>query len=225
MCQHINQVIDEQGGCYVCLDCAFVIQDQVFVFPSTENKFESQFCIYHQFIKDCCHRGHIIDHLALRSIEFFEKFKIEKKLESTVDLFLVASYSIYYTLKVENAPRSLKMISALTGISMKALTIFENKYILLPKSINVYQMLQSKHQYFRLNSKDLEVLQKIAKEYENKSFSPNTLAGALIYLFLGYKSTPCKVNSIANIFQITPACMYRCIRYLKSNNFNSILTF
>lgn len=214
MCEHINQVIDEHEGTIICLDCSHVILNQILLpsYPeeNVEEKknYDSNFCIYHQFIKDCCHRGHIIDVYARKSIECFEKLKGRINTDHKVDALSLAAYSIYHTLKEENVPRSLRMICTLTGTSVKAFRSIEHKYMSTPKSTNVHQMLHSKHHYFGLNNQDLKQLQNIALNYKNKSFSPNTLSAALIHLYLKHKSVPSNVKSVANIFQITPECLY-----------------
>ena len=115
------------------------------------------------------------------------------------------------------------MISEWTGISLKKMWLFEKRFLKTPNPTNVSQTLLSKYMYFNLTGSDLAILTCIADHFKHKSYSPNNLAASLIYLYCKYYSIPHKLITVANTFQVTTTAIYRCSKYLKSNEFDCIL--
>ena len=124
MCQHLNYVIDHTSACTVCIDCGQIIENQVFVYDDFSALSQRHFNHFHEFIRDCCHRIYIIDTLEEKIIENYDRFV---SLNKSNNKFVIAAYSIYYTLKTEDVPRNLKTISNITGISKKQLFDFDAK--------------------------------------------------------------------------------------------------
>ena len=164
----------------------------------------------------------IVDDLTQKSIEYFKR--ILKKMKSVSDSkkYIIAGYSIYHTLKMENVPLSMKTISIFTGLSWKKLMKFDNNISAPPQPVNVSTMLASKYRHFNLGNSDLELLTRVTDNYKNKSFSPPTLAASVIYLYCKVKSIPIKLNIVLNTFGVSIMSVHRCRKYLASD-FNSIL--
>ena len=222
-CSHFNLVIDSREGSEVCLDCSLVVNSTLFIsndeYKTTPKIITSQ---YYEFIKDCCERMFLDNSIVEDAFHWFKEFSSQIKKEHISDKYTVAAYCIYHALKIQEIPRSLKMISYHTGASLKKLYTFEKK-CLVPKPTNVYQVLTTKYTHFGLNASDLSILLKTSEHFKYKSFSPNTLAASIIHMYLTHHSISQKLKDIANIFQVTTMSIYRCTKYLKMNNFNSIL--
>ena len=222
MCPHLNHVIDEREGSIICLDCSFVISDHLFVADSSilyhDYNEITQYNKHHEFIKDTCDRMHIINSFTQKSIDCFEDFFKKLEPKQKVDGYIVAAYSIYDTLKRENVPRSLNMISYFTGISWKKLSNFEKKYQKKPNSTNVKQTLTTNYRHFNLTLSDLYNLIGISNSFKKTSFSPNTLAASLIYLYCKNNLIQCKLYAVVSTFQVTATAIYRCMKYIKNDD-------
>ena len=179
-------------------------------------------CDYYQFIRECCHKMFIIDAHAEKSYNCYKNLS-SKICNKNMDKYAIAAYSIYHTMKSENSQRSLKTVSEFTGIPIKMLWNVERYLISKPNPTKTSDALISKYRHLELGPKDLLILLKISDHYKERSFSPNTLAGALLYLYCCSLSRKKKLSNVAFSFQVSTMSMYRCIKYLKANEFHSIL--
>ena len=102
-CQHLI-ITDEREGTEICVICSKVINDCLMIPPKsyTFNN-PSKSCAFHEFIRDCCDRIHVLDGDIEKCIICFDEFVQEIKTEK-LDKFVIAAYSIYLTLKKENVP-------------------------------------------------------------------------------------------------------------------------
>lgn len=205
-------------GTIVCLDCSRVINECLF---AADSSISNNYCNkpknkHHEFIKDSCHRMHVIDSLTQKSIDCYEDFLIKIDAKHKINKYVISAYSIYDTLKDENVPRSLNMISYYTGVPWKKLSNFEKHHQKKPLSVNVKQTLETNYRHFNLSISDLNNLIEISKQFKKTSFSPNTLAGSLIYMYCKYYLISCKMYAIVNTFQVTATAVYRCMKYIRN---------
>ena len=219
MCQHLNYVIDEHEGTHVCIDCGLVLLEAIMMSDkiSNHNHLDITYDKYYDFIMESCARMHIIDDYASKSFDYFDKYRYDKQFQHV--LFALAAYSIYNVLKLEKVARSLKFVSSYTNVSLKQLWYVETRITSTPLPIDVSQLLNSKFYLFDLNFKHQKELLMISTNFKNRSFSPNTLASSMIYLYCKQKKIKLNLKKTADIFQISTMSMYRCNKFLKAQDF------
>ena len=78
-CQHLI-ITDEREGTEICVICSKVINDCLMIPPKsyTFNN-PSKSCAFHEFIRDCCDRIHVLDGDIEKCIICFDEFVQEIK--------------------------------------------------------------------------------------------------------------------------------------------------
>ena len=179
---------------------------------------------YHEnFIWEACSKMNINDLYASEACILFNRFK-SKKTGATRDLIALAAYSIYNTLKNNDAHKSIKFISNYTGVTVKRLWGVEKCFGSATQPISVNNILESNYHFFNLEYKDYLLLAAISHNFTQRSHSPNTMAATLVYMYCKYRKIKCTLCKAASIFQISPMSIHRCMRFLKSTDFYCILS-
>ena len=133
------------------------------------------------------------------------------------------AYSIYFTLKNENIGRNIKYVSQNTGVTSKLLWKCESLDPYLSTPINIESLLTPLYSFFDLCRNDYKNILKISKHFQERHFSPLTLASTLVYLYCKSKLIKITVKKICSVFNVSSMSVYRCKSYITYDKFHCIL--
>ena len=196
-CKHLNQIIDEHEGTYICTDCAFVIsnffceenfpiQDKNLIFEQTET-------------------SEILSRLNLP--DSFKNFISETNIDdSHKSNTVLNATNIYLTTNINNSVVTLKEMSAITGINSKQ--IAKNKTNILDK----YLLLEKYCTLLDLNYKTYTVIKERLKNLKLSGHNPLTVVASAIYIYSKENKLKLSMKKISDCFGISSISIQR---YLK----------
>jgi len=194
VCGHINQVLDEHEGIYICTDCAKVI----------ENFFQDVSNIY----------GH-------ENNNFFEKNneKISSEITSRLNIpnlnigdeknELKSVSNVYIYANKTDCTVTLKEISAVSGFTCKQIGKETKNTIQL---INLSSLLDKYCKILTLDYKTYTLIKETIEKLEPTGHNPLTIVAANIYIHLKKTKTKLSMKKICDTIGISPISIQR---YLK----------
>jgi len=223
MCQHLNLITDQHEGCIVCTDCGEVIDVYFSQQDDSHAKLRQDFSAnIKSYMIDCCDRMHVPDSIAEIILNEYVHFRSEAEFQKISDIQLMA-YSIYFTLKNEDIGRNIEYVAMNTGITSKLLWKCESldPYLAIP--IKIESLLAPVYSLFELSREDYNNIRKISKHFQERHFSPLTLASTLVYLYCKTRGVRITIKKVCNIFHVSSMSIYRCKSYITQDKFHCIL--
>lgn len=194
-CQHINQIIDEHEGTYICTDCAQVVSNFF-----CEEKFQRLDNILPPQQNEATE---ILSRLNLPDgfIDFIEEKNDKDKTNITTN-----ATKIYLTTNINNSVVTLKEISAITGINSKKIAKKETNII------DKYLLLEKYCALLDLNYKTYTVIKEKLKTYQLSGHNPLTVVASAIYIHSKENKLKLSMKKISDCFGISSISIQR---YLK----------
>lgn len=193
-CKHLNVVIDEHEGIYICTDCAHVISSY-FIHDRTVN---TEFQTPEK-------NNETLEILARLNLPDSFKDFISKQNESLVN----NASNIYIKTNEKNSVVTLKEMSSITGIKpqklAKNMTNVINKELLLEK-------------YCTLLDLDFKSSTVIKENYLSKEISghnPLTVVASAIYIYSKKENKKLSMKKISDVFGISPISIQRYLKLTK----------
>lgn len=193
-CKHLNVVIDEHEGIYICTDCAHVISTYFIHDRIVNTEFQTQ-----EENKDT------LEILARLNLPDSFKDFISKQNESLVN----NASNIYIKTNEKNSVVTLKEMSSITGIKpqklAKNMTNVINKELLLEK-------------YCALLDLDFKSSTVIKENYLSKEISghnPLTVVASAIYIYSKKENRKLSMKKISDVFGISPISIQRYLKLTK----------
>lgn len=200
VCKHLNQVIDEHEGIYICIDCAHVISPH-FTEEKYINIYESQNFNYDVKTEtsEILSKLNLPDRLKTYCHEPTTK---TKTISNTADKVT----NIYLKINENDSLVTLKEISAVTGIHPK--NIAKNKTNILNKKV----LLEKYCTLLGLDYKTYTLIKERLKCCKVSGHNPLTVVASIIYIHSKQYKLKLSMKKIAEQFGISPISIQR---YLK----------
>ena len=174
---------------------------------------------------DCCYRMQISSDQIIESIQKNLHDAKRRNCFSGSKKKCLAAFIIYNTLKLMHIPKSIEQVAYACGVSTNDIWKCEASDDSVPVVIDIKDILPSIHSEVGLSFKECNMLCNIRQIFKNRSFSPYTMTGALIYIFCKEKKRKMTLKKIANVLKVSNVSIHRCIKYLKGNkNLYNIIT-
>jgi len=193
-CKHLNVVIDEHEGIYICTDCAHVISNYFIHDIIVNTEFQTQE-----------KNNETLEILARLNLPDSFKDFISKQNESLVN----NASNIYIKTNEKNSVVTLKEMSSITGIKpqklAKNMTNVINKELLLEK-------------YCTLLDLDFKSSTVIKENYLSKEISghnPLTVVASAIYIYSKKENKKLSMKKISDVFGISPISIQRYLKLTK----------
>lgn len=200
-CQHLNQVIDEHEGTYVCIDCAWVMS-QHYSEETYRNIYELQNFDYdiNSETSEILSKLNLPDGLKI----YIPSISLNKKTSTnTID----SATSIYLKTNENESIVTLKEISAVTGIHPKK--IAKNKTNILNKVV----LLEKYCTLLGLDFKTYTLIKEKLRSCKISGHNPLTVVASVIYIHSKQHKLKLSMKKIAEQFGISPISIQR---YLKT---------
>ncbi len=218
-CQHANILEDIETGSTICTDCAFII-DTLPLFgatfePQQELRTDENHDVLTMVFVDLCFNSNISPIFAQDMAALF-KSVIENHQITYLQKSTLIALCFSEVMKRENAPRSLKEISGLTGEPLKSLVALMKE--VFPRSIQVQP-----HQLVGRFCGKLNIHRRHAMQIEKKltsliqvnSVSPDTVAAAAITDHVRNNALGIQLQQISEVCGITQVSIRRQLRRLE----------
>lgn len=193
-CKHLNVVIDEHEGIYICTDCAHVISNYFIHDRIVNTEFQTSE-----------KNNETLEILARLNLPDSFKDFISKQNESLVN----NASNIYIKTNEKNSVVTLKEMSSITGIKpqklAKNMTNVINKELLLEK-------------YCTLLDLDFKSSTVIKENYLSKEISghnPLTVVASAIYIYSKKEKKKLSMKKISDVFGISPISIQRYLKLTK----------
>lgn len=193
-CKHLNVVIDEHEGIYICTDCAHVISNYFIHDRIVNTEFQTSE-----------KNNETLEILARLNLPDSFKDFISKQNESLVN----NASNIYIKTNEKNSVVTLKEMSSITGIKpqklAKNMTNVINKELLLEK-------------YCTLLDLDFKSSTVIKENYLSKEISghnPLTVVASAIYIYSKKENKKLSMKKISDVFGISPISIQRYLKLTK----------
>ena len=224
-CEHLNTTICQKEATIICLDCAFVIvdnlcYDEIYIknepHKMTYQDSEVNICPEVKvFIDEVCHRLNVYN-VVIPNIR--KKFLQLQKKNNKFEKKLVAAYCIYSTLKQENCGRTIKTLAHHTGYSTKLIWLVERYFAERNKPLTASDILSTYYTFLDFEYSDLQKMKKMIDDANvAKDFAPATIAGATIYLYCKQINKKHNVKTIADLIHTSAMSIYRYVNCIKRN--------
>jgi transcription initiation factor TFIIIB Brf1 subunit/transcription initiation factor TFIIB len=197
-CTHINQVIDEREGTMVCLDCGYVVAEQIYhetsLLREENNNLSCQ-------IKD------ILDKLFLPHCFTADIIRNYNKLTKKKHLL---EYVIYLTLHEMGYPISIKDIACVTGITdSKIYDLQENDKAIC---LQPHDLLEKYCNLLQLDYKTYSLIKNDLPTKIETGHNPLTVIASTIYKFSKNNKLKLSMKQIASVVNISTVSIQRYIR-------------
>jgi len=192
-CPHLNQVIDEHEGTYICLDCSFVISE---FFCQDKN--------LKLFKSDKWNDNETLEYLSRLNLPDGLKNHISN-IDSTSKNVSRAT-AVYLKSNKLDSVVTLKEISSISGISPKQ--IAKNKTNILNKN----HLLDKYCRLLDINFLNYTVIKEKLNLCEISGHNPLTVVASHIYKHSKENNLKLSMKKISNVFGISPISIQR---YLK----------
>jgi len=187
-CKHDNKITDFHEGTIVCLDCSFVIEDQVFI---CNDKPEQNNIASDNDFKEILTRLHC-------SYEILKSENITKVSD------------LYNKVNKTNSV-TLKQFCAVTGLDTKAV-VKNNKQTVCVQNLN--DMLEKFCKLFDLSYKNYTVIKEIINSKPYSGHPPLTVIGYHIYNFIKtVQKKKITIKEICNTLGISSISIQRYRKY------------
>jgi transcription initiation factor TFIIIB Brf1 subunit/transcription initiation factor TFIIB len=192
-CSHINQVIDEHEGTYICLDCSFVISEY---FHQDQN--------YEHSKTDKWNDNETLEYLSRLNLPDGLKHHI-----SNIDLTnknISRATAVYLKSNKLDSVVTLKEISSISGVSPKQIAKNETNIL------NKKHLLDKYCKLLDIKFSDYTVIKEKLKLSEISGHNPLTVVASYIYQHSKENNLKLSMKKISNVFGISPISIQR---YLK----------
>ena len=232
-CSHLNQVENFENSFMVCTDCGVEIE-QIYCNPplsSCDEKWineQSFFKSYNDkqfdFIDNCIRRDQIPDSCTFKIYDHYLKIKTEH--DQKTNLNEVAAVAIYdWKKKNLSSGLSADDVSALTHINKKQLFKCEKKRKSNGVSFNSVKSILTTApiEELGLKHRDRLLLKSISSKFKDNDCKPQSIASALVLLYILASGKTCTHNKIFKMFKISSMTLHRTKKKIEKKA-NSILT-
>ena len=197
-CDHLNEIIDQHSGNYICIDCGLV----------------KDMCLisYEKTIQD-----EYLDNLTDPISNFAEIFHISKNnvgkntnvkhLHTKKNLKNVAS-------EIYQSPEQnilLKEIMNVTCLNSKEIT--SNKI----HCVDLIQTIDKYAPFFNVSFKECKSIKNQALYFNNTGYQPLTIIGGLFYLYLKKNNKKLSIKYVSEKLGISSISIQRFSKYFKCN--------
>ena len=193
-CKHLNVVIDEHEGTYICTDCAYVISNYFIHDRIINTEFQTQ-----EENKDT------LEILARLNLPDSFKDFISNQNESLVN----NASNIYIKTNEINSVVTLKEMSSITGIKpqklAKNMTNVINKELLLEKYCTILD----------IDFKSSTVIKENYLSKEITGHNPLTVVASAIYIYSKKENKKLSMKKISDVFGISPISIQRYLKLTK----------
>jgi len=193
-CKHLNVVIDEHEGIYICTDCAYVISNYFIHDRIINTEFQTQ-----EENKDT------LEILARLNLPDSFKDFISNQNESLVN----NASNIYIKTNEINSVVTLKEMSSITGIKpqklAKNMTNVINKELLLEKYCTILD----------IDFKSSTVIKENYLSKEITGHNPLTVVASAIYIYSKKENKKLSMKKISDVFGISPISIQRYLKLTK----------
>jgi len=203
-CSHINEIIDDHEGTFICIDCGFV-KDNFF----HENRPKNDYVIKNPSDEI----ENILDQLNLP-----QNFSEEIRCNLTKKRAIVKNFNIkkliseiYNTVNNKNSNLLLKDIinfSQLNSNQIKTRNI---------SIINFDEIIEKYTKKFGIDFKTNTVIKEKISKYKNTGYQPLTIIGGVIYLYFLEIERKISMKKIANILGISSISIQRFLKFYNHN--------
>ena len=231
-CPHLNQIENFENSFMVCTDCGLEVQ-QIYCNPplvSCDVKWfdeQSYFKYYNDpqfdFIDNCIRRDKIPDSCVYEIYDYYLKTKLETTQKTNMNQ--VAALAIYNWKRNSLATGlSADDVSALTHVEKKTLFKCEKKKK-SPVAINDIKSILATAplEELGLKHRDRLLIQSISSKFQDNDCKPQSIASALVHLYILASGKTCANNKIFKMFKISSMTLYRTKQKIEGRA-NSIIT-
>ena len=226
-CSHTDTIIDSSAADEICLMCGQVLSDRLayqelttstqendcFVIVSNKEKKRTSFD-YKDYVIEMSHRMHLYGGIIPSILKKYESCVTEKMTKN--DKMDLASYCIYECLRENDTSRSIREISAISGISPKKIWKLEVKFGGAHNHVTASDLLRTNYSYLTLEYRDLKKMIKICINTPSSDFAPSTIAATMLYLCCKQKNIAHSMKNVADLLKTSTMSIYRYLRYLSS---------
>ena len=215
LCEHQNSIIDQHEGSVVCIDCAQVLSDGLFFHEVhnekttlPEKKSVSEFSEYLSALN-------ISSNFSFDCERELNKAKQILKVEKT-DQSLI-SYALYNALLLRDVPRSMREISAITGINTSALWKIQSEIQkvtceLRGKNVSPVDLLERSCNYLNLSFCQMNEIKETLEKEKNYNYNPATIVGGHIYKYSKDKKLNLSLKKVSQTVGISVMSIQRYVR-------------
>ena len=232
-CPHLHQVENFENSFMVCTDCGLEVE-QIYCDPplsSSNEKWiqeQSFFKSYNdkqfEFIDNCIRRDSIPDSCAYEIYDYYLKIKSEH--DQKTNLNQVAAVAIYDWKKEKKVFGNYStQVTALTHVKPHELFKCEKKRKTKGIPFNdVNSVLATAPiEELGLKHRDRLDLQSISSKFQDNDCKPQSIASALVLLYISACGKKCVNNKIFKMFDVSSMTLYRTKKKIEEKA-NSILT-
>lgn len=173
----------------------------------------------YEFLHKIIQRLHLYESIKMKVIDMYHDLSNEFSFRSCTQNELIA-FCVYMVLRLENVPRSLKEIVAVSDISEKRLWKLEKNYSKIEKCLESPKILAPEHilhtyfLYLEMQYSDLKKMLQMLKSIDVPiSYNPTTIAGGIFYLHSKNIGKKCTLKNIASLIHTTPMSIYRFVKF------------
>jgi transcription initiation factor TFIIIB Brf1 subunit/transcription initiation factor TFIIB len=213
-CMHLEVLEDFAYGVEVCTSCGLVLSNQIYLpeIPINNNDVNySNKSNLMNSVNDICDNLNMPMSIQWMVCDFFKRHFEEMQLIKKVNRDDFLSFSIYYVLKIEGFPRTMKNISEWTGTSQKKIWRIEK--LLFPgklRQLESSNILDPICANLELTYNDIQNIKNIICGMAKSNFNPNVVAASEVYKYCKSIKIPnTTMKSIAVLFDINPISIFR----------------
>ena len=205
LCNHLNEIIDENRGDIICTDCGLVLSDKLFINykGNEENKNTS---IDGNEINEYLEKLNLPTCFSSKILDNYKKTRNGKRKKKEL-----LPYTIYKCLNDEGFPISMKEISAVSGFTDSKLYSMQEEAIILKPC----QLLEKYCKILGLDYSTYRVIKTALPTSKLTGHNPLTIVGSVLYAYLKkHKPRKFPMKTIAKV--VNTSCI-SIQRYLKNN--------
>lgn len=198
-CQHIDEVLDQHTGDYICIHCGLV-----------KDPFYQNIVLEKYDINLTQDRSDLVSNLiekfnlADNHIEF-----IKAKLDHSSNNLKVIASEVYKNVNKNHTTLLLKNITNLTGLKsceIKSENIHE---------VNLEDIIIKYMSLMNIPYKEAALFKRIIEPLENTGYQPLSIIGGLLYMYFAKRYKKKSMKSIASLLGIN---LISIQRFVKKNN-------
>jgi transcription initiation factor TFIIIB Brf1 subunit/transcription initiation factor TFIIB len=213
-CEHSEVLEDFAYGVEVCTSCGLVLSNQIYLPEIPINNEDVNYSNKSNLmnsINDICDNLNMPMSIQWMVYDFFNRHFEEMQLIKKVSRSDFLSFSIYYVLKIEGFPRTMKNISRWTGTAQKKMwriekSLFPGKLLQLQSS----DILDPICANLELGYNDIQNIKSIILGMGKSNFNPSVVAASEVYKYCKNIKIPnTTMKSIALLFDINAISIFR----------------
>lgn len=231
-CPHLNQIENFENSFMVCTDCGVEVQ-QIYCDPplsacdanwvEEQSFFKSYNNKQFEFIENCVRRDSIPDSCAYEIYDYY--LKIKSKHNQKNNLNEVAAVAIYdWKKETQSHGRQAEEVCAITHYNPQQLFKCEKKRNSDFVPFNDVSSIigNAPIEELGLKHRDRLNLQSISAKFQDNDCKPQSIASALVMLYILASGKKCTNNKIIKMFHISSMTLYRTKKKIQEKA-NSIL--